>query len=364
MSALTRKINLWMMLNPYFWSLADSSCAPASSALSHSSRPRTESYTGTESSSSLVHVPRMMCHVPLRSRMMPNGFLSNPTAQEFMDSVFLPRVDYFGLVLDRIARAICRRLHPHNFSLVDLGKVYGLNHNPIRKAVLNAYNPLDADPFCLPEDILRAYRYLPPIPLKQPPVRRKAVIPTRRRISQSSTTQRATRTRAKPSQRRQFHHPDAPDGEEHSQGKRQRAVEDDRVGRALKFSKTSTMHHPPSLVEKHLLPHGTVPPSNTEDIQPHVPIANPLPIPHSSMSDAATLEQFLSNVRLFNISQWSQRVVQTGFKSMREVRILAPYSKDNLKETIDDLFELPEGGMTKLERVSLMNAIADLERKN
>ncbi|KAJ7105789.1 hypothetical protein C8R43DRAFT_1140763 [Mycena crocata] len=306
---------------------------------------------------------------------MSNGFLSNPTAQEFKDGVFLPRVDYYRLVLDRTARAICRRLHPHNFNLVDLGKVYGLNHNPIRKAVLNAYRPpdnIDEDPSYLPEDILRTYCYLPPIPLKQSPVRRKAVTPTPRRISQSSTTQRATRSRAKPSQPRQFHQPDAPDGEEHSQGKRQRAVEDDRVGRAAKITKTSTMHPPPSLVEEHPLPRGAVPPSSAEDMEPHVPIATPLPsgsappsqLPHSSsMSVDAALQQFLSNVRLFNMSEWSQQIVETGFKSMRQVRTLAAYSKADLKETIDDLFKLPEGGMTKLERVSLMNAIADLERK-
>ncbi|KAJ7083851.1 hypothetical protein C8R43DRAFT_1142686 [Mycena crocata] len=338
--------------------IADSYCAPTPSAdLSDSSRARIVSYNRTESSASLVHVPR---NVPLRSRMMSNGFLSNPTAQEFKDG--------------DCSRYLSTSSSAH-FNLVDLGKVYGLNHNPIRKAVLNAYRPpdnIDEDPSYLPEDILRTYCYLPPIPLKQSPVRRKAVTPTPRRISQSSTTQRATRSRAKPSQPRQFHQPDAPDGEEHSQGKRQRAVEDDRVGRAAKITKTSTMHPPPSLVEEHPLPRGAVPPSSAEDMEPHVPIATPLPsgsappsqLPHSSsMSVDAALQQFLSNVRLFNMSEWSQQIVETGFKSMRQVRTLAAYSKADLKETIDDLFKLPEGGMTKLERVSLMNAIADLERK-
>ncbi|KAJ7165723.1 hypothetical protein C8R43DRAFT_946374 [Mycena crocata] len=247
--------------------IADSYCAPTPSAdLSILRAPRIVSYNRTESSASLVHVPR---NVPLRSRMMSNGFLSNPTAQEFKDGEE-------GCYSQR--RGVSRS-----------------------RLLLNALQE----------------------------------------------------SRAKPSQPRQFHQPDAPDGEEHSQGlvfeivgdfiaelfnfrgKRQRAVEDDRVGRAAKITKTSTMHPPPSLVEEHPLPRGAVPPSSAEDMEPHVPIATPLP------SGSAPPSQL----------PHSSSIYETGFKSMRQVRTLAAYSKADLKETIDDLFKLPEGGMTKLERV-------------
>ncbi|KAJ7171844.1 hypothetical protein C8R43DRAFT_944399 [Mycena crocata] len=347
--------------------------APSQSLdFSDSSLPTTVSYKGTESSSSLVHVGRSIDHLPSQSRMMPNGFLSNPIAQEFIDRVFLPRVDYHRLVLDRTARSICRRLNPHYFNLVDLGRVYGVNHNPIRKAVLNAYKPADninEDPSYLPADILRSFPYIPPIPLKQPRVTKKTVAQASRRIAQLYPTERTTRARAKPPPPRESDHVDTSDGEEHHQGKRQRRAEGVRIGRAVKITKTTNMHSPAILAGKHPLPDSIVPPANAEQgfgAGTAGPSSSALPseLPHPTTSSGdAALKQFLSSVRRFNMTDWNELIVETGFKSMREVRTLASYCKDDLKETIDDLFKLPEGGMNKLERVSLMNAIADLERK-
>lgn len=81
-------------------------------------------------------------------------YLRTPTAQQFKANLSRPLKNYHRKVLNLQARAACRVVHRHVKNYSRVGRALGLKHNPIRRAVQNAYEP--------PDDISKDYAVLHP----------------------------------------------------------------------------------------------------------------------------------------------------------------------------------------------------------
>ncbi|KAJ7156827.1 hypothetical protein C8R43DRAFT_949094 [Mycena crocata] len=300
--------------------------------------------------------------------LMPNGDIRNPSAQAFKDRVFVPTTDYHRWVIDRAGRAILRRVHPHNYTLVELGKVYGLNHNPIGIVIKNAHNPRDdvtQDPLFLPADIVREFPYLPPVASKTRTHKADART-SRRTVVKAGTSKRVTRiARASTTARhtKPCHH-------RSSSSLDDGAILMTIVRTVLTSHIVAHTRSPPQITT--VLPRmlsrtkgqddagneasnsapartdNNAPPKNNSVLPIVVEVQSTHDTPNAASTGApahlaapdgsAGVQHFLSNVRRFNMSDWKETFSESGFKSMQEVRTVADLPKSELREIIDDLF--------------------------
>ncbi|KAJ7109676.1 hypothetical protein C8R43DRAFT_1139626 [Mycena crocata] len=328
-----------------------------------------------------------------------NGTLRNPTLQDFKDRVYRPIVKYGRLVMDRTGRAMCRRVRPNDYTLAEVGRIFGLNHSAIRNVVENAYHDdLNEDPKYLSDEFSRAFPYRPPVLARPRPKKAEMKKTSRPVISSSMPSKRAASGRtasrrdtqggmassAVAGVKRQrpsslFSTDASASGRPFHPG-RSSEIDDMFHPRETKIARTQITTPPTGRPVEIVLKSSALRPLNVTHGVPRPVVAsqpreprppNPpftgdsaeLQPPNSRLADDEewiALMRFLRNAKGFDLTRYSDDFAEVGFTSIQDAIAMANLPKSEVEETVAQLFETR--GMTKLHQVSLSNAIKDLAR--
>ncbi|KAJ7171897.1 hypothetical protein C8R43DRAFT_1120267 [Mycena crocata] len=292
-------------------------------------------------------------------------FLRVPTAQEFQANSCRPIKNYHRKVLNHSARAATRVVHRHKKNMSLVGRALGLKHNPIRRAVLNEYEP--------PDDLSKDFDVLhPDFRIEFPP------LPGWHPVDNTTASTSSKRKRAPKLLMQTEPESDEDQGRYLKPHTRARTT----LGAAAptRALRSSNGRAPVVLIQRKA-------PSAVDDPKPSLrspsdqircPNANlattgtallsELPItsrPDSASSSTThgshgctSLDVFLQNVGGYNLTELRPTFGTVGIKSMHDLFTLAQLPAARRSRTLTLTFEAHR--VSKLQIISLANAIADL----
>ncbi|KAJ7165091.1 hypothetical protein C8R46DRAFT_304331 [Mycena filopes] len=235
-----------------------------------------------------------------RGRADDAGWVSNPTARHFRDDT--PIVNHLGKNgrVDRKGRAICRIMYPHIENYSQIARIFGIGHNRVRRAVLNAYSP--------PDDVAQDYAHA--------------------------------------GQDFRDEYPPLSESQEPNAGgsgeKRSRSPElDDLSNKRPKRAETATTS-------------SSVIPKKTVVVE--IPLRT-----RKDSSEAANVKSFLKNIGGFDLSHWQETFKAKGLTSMQDLTTLARLEESRLVKTLTRLFA--SQNMAEVHILLLVDALVDLGKE-